>query len=56
MRVVAIQAHGGLDQVKLQEWPDPVPGAGEAEASKIWTPGSEQPSSGKKSALWTPGN
>ena len=33
-----------------------VPGAGEAEAGKIWTPGSDQPSSGKKSALWTPGD
>ncbi len=30
------------------------PGAAPAEAGKIWTPGSDQPS-GKKSALWTPG-
>lgn len=32
-----------------------VPGAAAAEPGKIWTPGSEQPSTGKKSALWTPG-
>ena len=33
-----------------------VPGAAAApEQGKIWTPGSEQPSGGKKSALWTPG-
>jgi hypothetical protein len=33
-----------------------VPGAAaESESGKIWTPGSDQPSSGKKSALWTPG-
>lgn len=32
-----------------------VPGAAAAEPGKIWTPGSEQPS-GKKSALWTPGD
>jgi hypothetical protein len=32
-----------------------VPGAGGAEPGKIWTPGSDQPS-GKKSALWTPGD
>jgi hypothetical protein len=31
-----------------------VPGAAAAEAGKIWTPGSEQPAAGKKSALWTP--
>jgi len=30
MRVVALQAHGGLDQLKLDEWPMPVPGDGEA--------------------------
>jgi hypothetical protein len=32
-----------------------VPGAA-AEPGKIWTPGSDQPSAGKKSALWTPGD
>jgi hypothetical protein len=34
-----------------------VPGAAGAasESGKIWTPGSEQPATGKKSALWTPG-
>ncbi len=32
-----------------------VPGAAGAEPGKIWTPGSDQPS-GKKSALWTPGD
>jgi hypothetical protein len=32
-----------------------VPGAGAAEPGKIWTPGGDQPS-GKKSALWTPGD
>jgi hypothetical protein len=32
-----------------------VPGAAAAaEAGKIWTPGGEQPTGGKKSALWTP--
>jgi hypothetical protein len=31
-----------------------VPGAAAAEAGKIWTPGSDQPAAGKKSALWTP--
>lgn len=30
MRVVALQAHGGLDQLKLDEWSVPVPGDGEA--------------------------
>jgi hypothetical protein len=30
-----------------------VPGAA-AESGKIWTPGSDQPTGGKKSALWTP--
>lgn len=29
------------------------PGAG-AEPGKLWTPGSDEPSSGKKSAIWTP--
>jgi hypothetical protein len=33
-----------------------VPGAASAEPGKIWTPGSDQPSGGKKSALWTPGD
>jgi len=35
-----------------------VPGAGggASESGKIWTPGSDQPSTGKKSALWTPGD
>jgi hypothetical protein len=32
-----------------------VPGAAAAEPGKIWTPGGDQPS-GKKSALWTPGD
>jgi hypothetical protein len=32
-----------------------VPGAAAAEPGKIWTPGSDAPSGGKKSALWTPG-
>lgn len=32
-----------------------VPGGAAAEPGKIWTPGSDEPSSGKKSALWTPG-
>ena len=32
-----------------------VPGAAAAEPGKIWTPGSDQPTGGKKSALWTPG-
>ena len=32
-----------------------VPGAAAAEPGKIWTPGGDQPTSGKKSALWTPG-
>jgi hypothetical protein len=31
-----------------------VPGAAAAEPGKIWTPGGDQPSGGKKSALWTP--
>ncbi|MGD9721967.1 MAG: hypothetical protein AB7O59_10365 [Pirellulales bacterium] len=31
-----------------------VPGGAAAEPGKIWTPGSEQPAGGKKSALWTP--
>jgi alcohol dehydrogenase len=31
VRAIAIQAHGGLEQVKLRtDWPDPVPAAGEA--------------------------
>ena len=31
MRAIAIQAHGGLEQVKLRtDWPDPTPAAGEA--------------------------
>ena len=31
MRAIAIQAHGGLEQVKLRtDWPDPMPAAGEA--------------------------
>jgi len=31
MRAVAIQAHGGLDQVKLRtDWPEPTPGPGQA--------------------------
>lgn len=30
MRVVAIKAHGGLDQVRLETWPDPEAGAGQA--------------------------
>jgi alcohol dehydrogenase len=31
MRVIAIEAHGGLEQVKLRtDWPDPTPAAGEA--------------------------
>jgi alcohol dehydrogenase len=29
MQVVAIQTHGGLEQLKLEEWPDPVPKSGE---------------------------
>ncbi|HEV3021711.1 MAG TPA: hypothetical protein VGX76_04570, partial [Pirellulales bacterium] len=33
-----------------------VPGAAAAEPGKIWTPGSDQPTAGKKSALWTPGD
>ena len=28
MQVVAIQTHGGLEQLKLEEWPDPVPKSG----------------------------
>jgi hypothetical protein len=32
-----------------------VPGAAAAEPGKIWTPGSDAPAGGKKSALWTPG-
>ncbi len=31
-----------------------VPGAGGAEPGKLWTPDSDQPSGGKKSAIWTP--
>jgi hypothetical protein len=31
-----------------------VPGGAAAESGKIWTPGSDQPAPGKKSALWTP--
>jgi hypothetical protein len=31
-----------------------VPGAAASEPGKIWTPGSDQPTGGKKSALWTP--
>ncbi len=27
---------------------------GAAEPGKIWTPGSDQPTGGKKSAIWTP--
>lgn len=30
MRVACIVAHGGLDQLRLQDWPDPVPAAGQA--------------------------
>ncbi len=30
MRVVAVKAHGGLDQLEHQTWPDPVAGPGEA--------------------------
>lgn len=30
MRAIALQAHGGLDQLKLETWPDPSPGPGEA--------------------------
>jgi alcohol dehydrogenase len=31
MRAVAIEAHGGLEQIKLRtDWPDPTPAAGEA--------------------------
>lgn len=30
MRVVAIQAHGGLEQVRLDDWPEPVAAPGEA--------------------------
>lgn len=30
--------------------------AAPAESGKIWTPGSDQPTGGKKSALWTPGD
>jgi len=31
MRAIAIEAHGGLEQVKLRtDWPDPTPAAGEA--------------------------
>jgi alcohol dehydrogenase len=30
MRVVAIQAHGGLEQLKLDEWPEPAAGPGQA--------------------------
>jgi alcohol dehydrogenase len=31
VRAIAIQAHGGLEQVKLRtDWPDPMPAAGEA--------------------------
>jgi hypothetical protein len=33
-----------------------VPGAAAADAGKLWTPGSDEPSAGKKSALWTPGD
>jgi hypothetical protein len=31
-----------------------VPGAGASEPGKIWTPDSDQPAGGKKSAIWTP--
>jgi alcohol dehydrogenase len=30
MRAVVIHAHGGLDQLKIEDWPDPEPGPGEA--------------------------
>lgn len=30
MRVACVVAHGGLDQLKLQDWPEPKPGAGQA--------------------------
>ena len=30
MRAIALQAHGGLDQLKLETWPDPSPGPGQA--------------------------
>lgn len=30
MRVVALQAHGGVEQLKLDHWPKPVPAAGQA--------------------------
>ena len=33
-----------------------VPGAAPAESGKLWTPGSDEPTAGKKSALWTPGD
>jgi alcohol dehydrogenase len=30
MKVVAIQQHGGVEQMKLQDWPVPKPAAGHA--------------------------
>ncbi|MBM3541590.1 MAG: hypothetical protein FJX51_06055, partial [Alphaproteobacteria bacterium] len=30
MRVACIRAHGGLGEMRLEDWPEPVPGRGQA--------------------------